>query len=324
MTSQIRFECCGLTNVGHYRKANEDHFLIAEVANSLRVVQSSLPLDHNIRLHGGTQGLLLVVADGIGGQVAGERASQLAIKGVVDYLLNHSSISGRASIKEGQSFEEELKLALLASKKQIAADIASHPQRRGMGSTLTLAYIVWPTMFVLHVGDSRLYLYRSGQLRQMTRDHTLASLINDADRFNSASKFSYDMEDEAETIEDVPFSNVLWNVVAAEATELRPDAFRVNLAEGDLLLLCTDGLYQDMSRRRLKNLVECDTPVDEICERLVNEALNCGGTDNITTIVTRCGSSSTQSTKQGLENVPQRTTMTPGSSNLLRRQANAV
>jgi protein phosphatase len=293
-----------MTNVGHYRKANEDHFLIAEVANSLRVVQSSLPLDHEARLFGGNQGLLLAVADGIGGQVAGERASHLAIQGVIDHLLNYSSIKSRDISKEGHNFEEELKLALLASKKQMADDVVTHPQRRGMGSTLTLAYIIWPTMFVLHVGDSRLYLYRSGHFRQLTRDHTLASLINDADRYQSDSNENYEIEDEADTVEDVPLSNVLWNVVAAESSELRPDSFRVNLEEGDLLMLCTDGLYQDMSRKRLKSLIEPEASVAETCEHLVAEALNCGGTDNITAIVTLCGSKKEQAGSRALESSP--------------------
>jgi PPM family protein phosphatase len=312
MSTQRSFQCCGITNLGHYRKVNEDHFLISEVATSIRIVQTSMPLDHQARLFGDTKGLLLLVADGMGGHAGGERASQLVIEGVVEYVLNQ--LSGALNAKANSKFENELdfeaelKLALRGCQQRIAQDVLDNPQRRGMGSTLTLAYIVWPKAYILHVGDSRCYLLRAGELRQMTRDHNLASLMQEPNGIHYSTGavgemtwIDEDEDDEEETVEDKTMSHVLWNVVAADASNLHPDAFCLELKEDDLLLLCTDGLYQDLSRKRLKNLLENPGSVAEICDLLVREALIRGGSDNITAVLTRCGSKREHSVPQTIE-----------------------
>jgi protein phosphatase len=290
MSNQHVFECCGMTNIGHRRKANEDHFLISKVAKSMRVLQTSLPLDHQTRLFGETQAMLLLVADGMGGHAAGERASQLVIDGVVEYVLNHMTWLVNDHVVDSSTFEEELKRALIGCQARIAKDVEDSPQRRGMGSTLTLAYIVWPRAFVLHVGDSRCYLFRSGQLRQLTRDHNLANLNQLGDQPLEPLDLNSVIDEEEDTIDESPMGHVLWNVVAAEAVGIHPDAFCVQLEDGDELILCTDGLYHDMSRKRMKSiLLENGDSVAETCNALVQEALNGGGSDNITVIVARCG-----------------------------------
>lgn len=274
-----------MTHIGHHRNANEDHFLIAEIAKSMQVLKTSLPLDHHTRLFGETQGILLLVADGMGGQVGGERASQLVIDGIVEYVLNRLTWLINDDVVNETTFEEDLKRALVGCQQKIMKDVMESPQRRGMGSTLTLAYVIWPRAFVLHVGDSRCYLLRSGQLKQLTRDHNLASLVRESENVARLDHADLMIEDEDDTVTEEPNSHVLWNVIAAEGGDTDPDAFCLDLEEGDVLLLCTDGLYQCMNRKRLKNILESHGSTAEMCQALVDEALKFGGNDNITAVI---------------------------------------
>ncbi|MCA9133018.1 MAG: hypothetical protein KDA45_07675, partial [Planctomycetales bacterium] len=100
-------DCCGLSDIGRQRSSNEDQFLISDVCKSMRVHQTSLALDHQTRLFGETQGKLLLVADGMGGHEAGERASQLAIDSFVDYALNRLSWFISPSGESEEDFEEQ-------------------------------------------------------------------------------------------------------------------------------------------------------------------------------------------------------------------------
>lgn len=276
-------DCCGLTDIGKKRSVNEDQFLISDVRKSMRVHQTSLALDHQTRLFGGTQGNLLLVADGMGGHEAGERASQLVIDGFVDYTLNHLSWFMHESCESDEDFEQQLKTALVNCQKRLDREIAAIPQRRGMGSTLTLGYIVWPRMFLVHVGDSRCYLLRDGKLQQLTRDHTLAALAA-----ASAGRQSEDEQDDDELTAERPMSNVLWNAIGGgRHGDLHPDASAMDLQMGDTLMFCTDGLTKHVSKKKIHEILSQNVPTDAMCEQLVALANDAGGTDNCTVVISR-------------------------------------
>ncbi len=277
-------DCSGLTDIGRKRPTNEDQFLISDVCKSMRVHQTSLALDHQTRLFGDTQGTLLLVADGMGGHEAGERASQLAIDGVVDYTLNRLGWFMLEGCETDEDFEDQLKEALISCQKKIDREVAAIPQRRGMGSTLTMAYIIWPKMFIVHVGDTRCYLLRDGKMQLLTRDHTLADLASEMDRSRQESE---QMDEDEPAHEQRPFANVLWNVIGGDGDDPHPDALAIELAFGDALLLCSDGLSNHLNHRQISEVMRKDEGAAYLCQQLIDAANAAGGSDNITAIVCR-------------------------------------
>jgi protein phosphatase len=270
----------GMTHVGRKRLANEDQFLIAELKKSLSVYQTSLGLDHQTRLFGGSQGRLLLVADGMGGHEAGERASTIAVDSIATYTLNTMRWFFRLDEVSDEDFYEELKAALEHCQSMIDVEVEAIPQRRGMGTTLTMAYVIWPRMYVVHAGDSRCYLFRNSLLKQITRDHTMAQLFKEQRDAGVESEVPDDSESSR-------WSNTLWNVLGGDSNDLAPDVYRANLQLGDTLLLCTDGLTKHLSDDRIKEHLNKVGPAEKICQGLVEAANTDGGTDNITVVVAR-------------------------------------
>lgn len=274
-----KMDCCGRTHVGMRRTTNEDQFLIADLNKSMRVLQTSLGLDHQTRMFGTSQGKLLVVADGMGGHEAGERASQLAVDSVVTYILNTMPWFFRLNERNDQAFRDELQASLHHCQHALELDVEAVPQRRGMGTTLTMAYLLWPRVYVVHAGDSRCYLLRHNELRQITRDHTLAQL---------AKETLGESEDPDERDEGGGQGrNTLWNAISANDEGLTPEVYTADIQLGDALLLCTDGLYKHVRRERLTALLGREQSSDDVCQAMIDEANQNGGSDNITVVVAR-------------------------------------
>ena len=270
----------GVTDVGRKRPVNEDQFLIADLKKSLSVYQSSLGLDHQTRLFGGSQGKLLLVADGMGGHEAGERASTIAVDSIATYTLNTMRWFFRLDEVSDEDFQDELKAALEHCQSIIGIEAEAIPQRRGMGTTLTMAYVIWPRMYVVHAGDSRCYLYRNSVLKQITRDHTMSQLFKE--QRNAAVEV--EMPDD---LKSSRWSNMLWNVLGGDSDDLAPEVYRSNLQLGDTLLLCTDGLTKHLSDDRIKEHLNKVGPAERIFQELVEAANSDGGSDNITVVVAR-------------------------------------
>jgi protein phosphatase len=153
-------DCFGLTDVGKVRPSNEDQFLIADLKKSVLIHHTSLSYDDETELHGSSQAKLLLVADGVGGNPGGERASSLAVEGIVQYLLNMMHWLFRLEEAREGAFLEDLKSALAWTQQRIRNAAEASPPHAHMGTTLTLAYVVWPAAYLVHVGDTRAYLYR--------------------------------------------------------------------------------------------------------------------------------------------------------------------
>lgn len=262
----------GLTDVGKNRIRNEDHFLIATLSKSLDVSQSSLDIGDETRLFGNSQGRLLLVADGMGGHAAGDRASATAITAFADYVLNMLRWYFRADPTRDEELAADLREAVLRCQRGINEAICENPSEHGMGSTLTLCYVIWPRMFVAHVGDSRCYLLRGGELKQLTRDHTIAEKLVEESKMTP---------EEAVTSR---WQHVLWNSVGGSDTDPQPDIFRVDLEFEDRLMLCTDGLSNCVSDSKIFSILNRPQPASEICRVLIDSANEAGGADNITTI----------------------------------------
>lgn len=268
-----QMDCCGLTDVGRVREANEDQFLIADLSKSMLIHQTSLSLEDHTRLFGGSQGKLLLVADGMGGHAAGQQASTITVQAMAHYVLNTLSWFLRLREEHEEDFKDELKAALEECQQRVEVAASAHEERQGMGTTLTMAYLLWPRLYLVHAGDSRGYLLRGGRLQQITTDHTLAQQL---------------LERGVLTPEEAPesrWSHVLWNCIGGGSRELNPDVYKATLHLGDALLLCTDGLTQCVGDEQIQEILQQSDRAEEACRRLVGVANEAGGRDNITVVV---------------------------------------
>jgi protein phosphatase len=181
------------------------------------------------------------------------------------------------------SLDEKLQADLLgewesAVKKShltVRALAAEDPERHGMATTLTMVHVLWPHAYVVQVGDSRCYLLHEGRLRQVTRDQTVAQHLVDSGALPP------------ENAARSPYSHVLSSAVGIEREEIEPVISRVGLEVGDSLLLCTDGLTKHVADEEIaRHLLAADS-AQHACETLMAAALDAGGTDNVTIVVSR-------------------------------------
>lgn len=265
--------CAGQTDTGKKRDGNQDQFLIADLHKSMLVQSTSLNLDAQSRLYGMSHGKLFMVADGMGGHQGGSRASVLAIDLLINQLLNSMHWFFAVEPNRDQEVFDALKKLFHNAHEAIERESSEQAAHRGMGTTLTLAYVIWPWMYVVHAGDSRCYLLRGDSLRQLTSDHTISNQLVLQGTMKAA--------DSANS----PWSNVLTNALGAGVRDLMAEVHKVALEAGDAVVLCTDGLYRHVKDDELRDLVQREPEPTNCCRALVELANSRGGLDNITVIV---------------------------------------
>lgn len=270
--TQFHLDRFGISDVGKRRVRNEDQFLIAGLQKSMVLGPTSLSTEEQGRLLSSRRGHLFVVADGVGGVRGGERASRIAVHTVIRYVLNTIPWFFRLDESRPEELEQDLRGTLEACQRSIEKVAGREPAFEEMATTLTMAYILWPKVYVVHAGDSRCFLHRGRRLEQLTRDHTVAQ---------------QKIEEGARPEKVERWSHVLWNVVGGGDSEVLPEVSRAELRAGDALLLCTDGLTKHVSDEELKAHLALGLPAEETCRRMVAAANAAGGTDNVTVIVAR-------------------------------------
>jgi len=176
----------------------------------------------------------------------------------------------------------EFRKAISQAHQRVCYQSHQRPEQRGMGTTLTLAHSVNNTLFVAHVGDSRAYLYRAGILHQLTRDHTL---VEDLVREGTIKP-----EEAAEH----RWRHVITNSVGGNSQQIRIDIHRLHLDAQDLVLLCSDGLTEMVTRQGICEILEDPGDPEQWCRKLVNQANAAGGKDNITVVLARYFATETQ------------------------------
>lgn len=267
----------GLTDRGRVRQTNQDQFLIASPAAALWVQQSSSQPGGVQYADIGSQ--LLVVADGMGGQAGGAEASAIAVHAVETSLLAtlHWLLALR-STEESPPVDVlvELRAALQQADARVCAEASRHPELAGMGTTLTVAYRYGSTLFVAHVGDSRCYLLREGKLYRLTQDHTLVSDLVRKGLLQSESDARAGLR------------HIITNVVGGPREGVSVEVHRLTLQEGDVIMLCTDGLTGMLSDLQIGSILRAYSDPKTACERLILTANEAGGDDNVTAIVARC------------------------------------
>lgn len=228
-----------------------------------------------------TQASMYLVCDGLGGYQAGEVASQLAIETVTAKLAgglfpNKPTSNGEHTRPSPLALRQLIQTAITQADTRIQHYAQSHPQKAAkLGTTITLALIYENMVHIANVGDSRTYVYRAGQMTQITRDHSFAAKLVRMGKL-----------DETELTHH-PGRNVLYRSLGSRSKrDLEIDFFEWQLHSGDKLLLCSDGLWQafSTSTELAKWLGTAATPA-EICQQLVSEANRRDGSDNISAVV---------------------------------------
>lgn len=262
----------GLTHKGLVRRSNEDHFLIGSLHQRLAIRQSSLPDFSELPVAEDRLAFLMMVADGVGGARKGESASRVAVEEVSQYITEsvrcyYTSDTGDAD------FTRALEAGAMRSHQAVVERGVSDPDARGMATTLTLFIGVWPWCYLLQVGDSRYYQFRDGNLIQISRDQTMAQELLDSGVFASA------------VAANSPLSNVLSSSIGGPQTA--PVVKRLPNSWSTTHILCSDGLTKHVSDERIAARLGAMKSARQVCEDLVQDALNGGGTDNITITVGR-------------------------------------
>ena len=249
---RVRFS--GDTNVGMKRSHNEDSL--------------HLPVDER----------LAVVADGMGGHASGEVASQMAVETVVEYFratAEEQTLTWPFKVDRGNRADVNrlvtgIKLANLKIHEQAQRD----PNCKGMGTTIVTSLFMDDKVVIGHVGDSRVYRVRDGEIEQLTEDH---SLINDYIKMKRMT---------AEEAATWPHKNVIVRALGMKET-VQVDMHAETPRAGDLFVLCTDGLSGMVRDEKIRDIVVHEQDLDRAAEKLITAANAAGGLDNITVVLAR-------------------------------------
>lgn len=256
----------GRTDVGRTREHNEDCFVVVDLTTD-DASESDAVRTHRI----GPRGALFMVADGLGGAAAGEVASELAVTTVHEELRDRW-VRGRDAGPD--AFAAALKGATEAANGRIFAYALEHPESRGLGTTATVAGLLGDTLYLAQVGDSRAYLIRDGVARQITRDQSLMQRLVDAGELTP---------DEAERSER---RNIILQALGPEPS-VKIDLTHQTLRQGDVLVLCTDGLSGLVRDDEIAEVIAGAPGLDQACQTLIDRANENGGPDNITVVAVR-------------------------------------
>ncbi len=250
----MRIEVAGITHVGMKRNHNEDNYLL-------------LPDE-----------ALLCVADGMGGHSSGEIASKIAVEEISEFfkLTSHDEdATWPFKMDKARSYDENrLTAAIKLANARIFERANSEAKYKGMGTTIATVYFAANLAYVAHVGDSRVYAFRDGVLQQLTEDH---SLLND---YLKAKKLT------AEEVEAFPHKNVIVRALGMKDT-VQIDTLRLDAMDGDLFLLCSDGLSGMVSDDEIEQMLLYSEDLQATCTQLVDLANSAGGNDNVTCVLAR-------------------------------------
>ncbi|MEE8193322.1 MAG: protein phosphatase 2C domain-containing protein [Gemmatimonadales bacterium] len=266
----------GITHPGKVREVNEDHFLIAALSKQILVEHTSLPAEAQLQVEPERLASLAMVADGVGKGGGGEVASRLALQAVSEYVARSTEAffaSYSADTDDPEVLSRVLTVAALECHASLLERAEQDPEHRRFGTTLTMWFGLWPHAYLLQVGDSRCYIYRDGELTQISRDQTMAQELVDQGVMSRT--------DAAGT----RWAHVLSSAIGGH--EAAPVITRVTRDWGTIVMLCSDGLTKHVSDERIAERLGNLKSAKQTCEELLQDALDDGGSDNITLIIGR-------------------------------------
>jgi len=259
----------GITHVGAVRETNQDHYFVGSLSRGVRMERTSLgaELEAAERLAS-----LAIIADGVGSSAGGERAARVAIEALVHQVSKSFHDAQYAEATDPEVFSRLLQDAAFECHESLLKD-AEESDPGSFAATLTLFLGLWPHAYLLQVGDSRCYAFQDGTLTQITRDQTWGQDLIDQGALSQTKEMNS------------KWANVLSSAIGGQ--EAAPVVTRIVRDWGTVILLCSDGLTKHVSDSRIRERIETMTDARQLCEDLVQDALDDGGTDNITIVVGR-------------------------------------
>jgi serine/threonine protein phosphatase PrpC len=269
------FDFGAASHVGLRRPNNEDHFAIVQRTRARKILMT------NVEMGGLTlpedDAYAMIVADGMGGSQSGEVASELVLR--VGWEL-----AGSAPfwvMKYNPRLIEKIREKIGDYGRQIQQELrdcaAADPRLSGMGTTWTCVYVMGSDAIIAHVGDSRACLFRDGELRKLTRDHTFAQAMKDVGVSEQQS---------------AQYKHLLINSFGTQSEDVKIDVDHIPLEDGDRLLVCSDGLTDMVKDDEISETLGHVSGAQAACDALVGRALQNGGKDNVTVIVADCRAAS--------------------------------
>jgi protein phosphatase len=273
-SSRVQVDIAAQTHQGLVRSANEDHYLVMRLRRTLDTLLTTLPSDQ-VAARAEEVGYGLLVADGMGGAAAGEMASRLALSTLVGLILHTPDWILSDEEQDIDRLIQRLADHYRRIHEALIDEGLGDPSLAGMGTTMTLVGSLGASVVIGHIGDSRAYLFRGGKLHQLTRDHTLVQTLVDLAQLSAAEAARH------------PMRHVLIRSLGGRKHNVEGDFQRAMLADGDQLLLCTDGLTNMVDDAAIASLLGGAATSKAACQALVAAALDKGGRDNVTVALAR-------------------------------------
>lgn len=265
---RLKAEASALTHVGNVRRTNEDQFLVANLTSAMEVIKATSCEERTY--FGSKPASLFVVADGMGGHAAGEKASAIALASVESFVLD---VLGHVEPLGGSAATDVLTAAFRKADAAVHEKGQSRERLQGMGTTMTVALFQDRTLHVAHAGDCRGYLLRDKKLYRVTRDHTLVAELKRKGLLT------------ADQANDHPLKHIVTNVVGGGTLGVDPEVTSFPVKGGDRLLIASDGLTDAVTDTQIEAVLDAATSAGDACGQLVETALRGVARDNVTVIV---------------------------------------
>jgi PPM family protein phosphatase len=262
----------GITHTGKVRKENQDHFLVAALHKQMVVQHTSLPTGVHLPVEPERLASLAMVADGVGSG-AGEEASRFALQAIAEYVAKSTRAFYTSDATEPETFTQLLSDAALQCHADLLERASAEEKPGRYATTLTLWLGLWPQAYLLQLGDSRCYLYTQGRLTQISRDQTMAQDLVDEGVLSRTTAFN------------TRWAHVLSSAIGGQ--QAAPVVTRVTREWGTIVMLCSDGLTKHVSDDQIAKRLGSLQSSRQTCEELLQDALDGGGSDNITIVIGR-------------------------------------
>lgn len=263
----------GLTHPGKVRKTNQDHYFLGSLSRGVLVDRSSLGEDLEGIVEQERLASFTIVADGVGSSRGGEEAARVAVIALVREVSRSFHDAQYAESSDPEVFARFLQDAVLECHGSLVQRAEQDAAGSRFATALTLFLGLWPHAYLLQVGDTRCYMFRDGELTQITRDQTMAQDLVDQGVLTQTAAHS------------TKWANVLSSAIGGQ--QAAPMVTRIVRDWGTVILLCSDGLTKHVSEERITERLQTLTSSRQLCEDLLQDALDDGGTDNITIVVGR-------------------------------------
>jgi serine/threonine protein phosphatase PrpC len=274
----LTVEIHATSHVGRVRRGNEDNYLLLNITRSKAWTSSQEAGEFVIesqKFEIDDNGVVMAVSDGMGGALAGEVASKMAVESVCEKLINDDVDATLTPEEYNQNLITKLYNATVYANYMIHQQGRSDPQYQGMGATFTGVGVTPEAVDIIQVGDSRAYLVRNEKIYQVTKDQSLVQQLIDAQQISP---------EEAETH---TLKNVILQALGAQ-NEIYPVSARIQPHQNDVFLICSDGLSNKVNAASMQRIIlENMDKLEQACAELVKEANENGGEDNITVILAK-------------------------------------